>query len=497
MKHTVLVFLTWLLVKPMAFAQLTPVQSLNLEPQEIEVPEKFSSAFTADRSVNLPPGYKARIFYAGGLGKPRFLSFDHKRVLHVADMSNGKVYAMPDKNQDGVADTLLVAADGFSGNHDVKFYNRFMYVTEENKVWKLADEDSNGVYESRSVLIDNIAQGAPTGGHRTRSIAIDPLNGNIYLSIGSACNACREQQRAIIEQYNPDGTNKRTFASGTRNAVGLTFHPTTNRLWANNNGSDNLGNSIPPEWIDMVREDGFYGYPIAYGNKTWVDFDAAPDYQALLPITSQDSQKVNRMIAPAALIEAHSAPMGITFLNSSFGTSMQHGMITALRGSWNAPGDHRGYKLIYVDFTDAQDTTANFVADFCTGFITDTVARTYWARPVGIAITDNGEVFMSSDETNKFIIHIYYDKPVGMHEINDGEALAVYPNPAKNKVCITLKSAGMPMVKLYDIHGKEMTIDVQRSQQEIAFSTAHLKPGVYQCVVNTNGKQVSRKLIIE
>lgn len=479
------------------YAQLTPVQSLSLEQQQVEVPEKFRQVFTGNYVVNVPPGYKARIFYAGGLGKPRTLSFDHKGVLHVSDQTNGKVYAMPDTDQDGVADTLIVVAQGFSGNHDVKFYNRSMYVTETKRVWKLTDADSNGIYELRDTLIDNLAQGAPTGGHITRSIAIDSINGKIYVSIGSACNACREEQRAVIEQYDIDGTNGRIFASGTRNAVGLTIHPLTNKLWANNNGSDNLGNAIPPEWIDLVRDGGFYGYPFAYGNKTWVDFNAASDYQALLPITSSDSAKVNKMILPAAQIEAHSAPMGITFLNPSFSNNLKSGMISALRGSWNAPGDHRGYKLIYIDLTDAQDTTANFVADFCTGFITDTVARTYWARPVGVAINNKGEIFMSSDETNKFIMHIYRDNSVGLNEQINDKNVTLYPNPSSGLVYIEVNTDEKPVIKLYDQKGSLIHINSKMESGKISMDMSHLISGLYTCTVTGTKGTTSRKILIQ
>lgn len=497
MKNILLVFFLLSAASQHLYAQLTAVQSLSLEQRQVEVPEKFKAVFTGNFTVNVPPGYKARIFYAGGLGKPRSLSFDHKGVLHVSDQTNGKVYAMSDANQDGIADTLIVAAEGFSGNHDVKFYKRFMYVTEEKKVWKLTDADSNGIYELRDVLIDNLAQGAPTGGHRTRSIAIDSINQKIYVSIGSACNACREEQRAAIEQYDIDGTNRRIFANGARNSVGLTLHPSTNKLWANNNGSDNLGNAIPPEWIDIVRDGGFYGYPFAYGNKTWVNFNAASDYQALLPITSSDSAKVNKMILPAAQIEAHSAPMGITFLNASFPDNLKSGMITALRGSWNAPGDHRGYKLIYVDFTDWQDTTANFVADFCTGFITDTVARTYWARPVGVAINNNGEVFMSSDETTKFIMHIYREKSVGLNEQLNDNRITLYPNPSSGLVYIEVGTDEKAIVRLYDGKGVEIKVSSKTENGKISMDVSRLTPGTYNCVITGPKGSTSRKILIQ
>lgn len=492
---TALYFTLW-----QAHAQLTPRRPLDLRPQTVEVPAAFKQAMPGTYTVNLPKGYRASVFYAGNLNKPRFMSFDGNGVLHVADYNAGIVYAMPDVNHDGIADTILVAASGFTGNHDVKFYNGNMYVTEARKVWKLTDANQDGVYEQRSVFIDNIGGNAPQpdGGHATRTLAFDSINGKVYLSIGSRCNACREEYRAVIEQYNTDGTGGRVFASGIRNAVGLTFHPTTNKLWANNNGSDNQGNGIPPEWIDLVRENGFYGYPFAYGNKTWLDFNAAPDYQALLPITATDSAKVNKMVLPAAHVEAHSAPMALTFLNGSFPASLNNGLISAMHGSWNAPGDHRGYNLTYVDFTDEFDTTANFTADFCTGFITDTVNRVYWARPVGLAITEKGELFMSSDESTRFILRIYPENPVGLRRFDNELHVLLYPNPSSGEIRVKLASQQQADITLYNTQGANVhaPVSFNNAASEGVINTRGLVPGIYRCVIVQDGKIATRNVLI-
>jgi glucose/arabinose dehydrogenase len=226
-------------LKSQTLVYTTPLKGLALRKVKVEIPPQFKSAVdTSKFYVNLPPGYYARLFYAGGLVRPRFMSFDEKGVLYVSDMvSNlqGKVYALPDKNNDGIADTAIVAASGFTNNHDVKFYKGSMYITESNRVNKLEDLNNDGIFETRTNFISNIPYGS---GHFTRTIVFDSLDHKAYLSIGSSCNVCRDSNRAIIEQYNDDGTGKRTYATGIRNAVGMTLHPVTNKLWADNNGSD-------------------------------------------------------------------------------------------------------------------------------------------------------------------------------------------------------------------------------------------------------------------
>ncbi|MFN5024612.1 MAG: PQQ-dependent sugar dehydrogenase [Bacteroidota bacterium] len=488
MKNTRIAILTLQLVlSAYLFAQpgtayLTPVKSIAANEVNVEVPLKFSSLFPSSRKLTVPVGYKVRLFHIGGLTKPRFMSYDANGVLHVADQTAGKVFALPDKNNDGIADTIITAADNFSISHDVKFYKGAMYVTNERRVWKLTDTNSDGVYETRTVFIDSIAEGAtqPGGGHRTRTLVFDSVNAKAYLSIGSLCNVCREEYRAVIERYNDDGTGREIFATGVRNAVGMDIQPTTRKIWANNNGSDRQGNEIPPEWIDVVRENGFYGYPFAYGNQAWFNMNAHPDYQALLPITATDSAKVNKMIQPAALIRSHTAPMALHFLNASFPDSMRYGMLSALRGSWNAPGNHRGYSVIYLHLDGPTDTVVKHVSTVVSGFLTDSVNRVFWGRPVGIATDNNGQIMISSDEGTACILQVYREIATGMSESNIGdETLSIVPNPASEFITIQTTHP-IDYLKIVDTSGR---LYLQATSSQIDIRT--LKAGSYIILART------------
>jgi hypothetical protein len=45
-----------------------------------------------------------KYFPAGGLNYPRFMAFDAGDVLHLSDMSRGRILALPDLDRNGVAD---------------------------------------------------------------------------------------------------------------------------------------------------------------------------------------------------------------------------------------------------------------------------------------------------------------------------------------------------------------------------------------------------------
>ncbi len=484
-------------------AVLTPVLDIGMHTETVGVPAKYAAAFPAGRTLSVQSDYSVSVFHVGGMTKPRFMAFNPAGVLHVSDMSAGKILALPDADNNGVADTAIEAATGFSGNHDVKFYKGAMYVTEPTRIWKCIDADGNGIYESKTVFISGIA-GNETNGHTTRTVVFDSVNQKIYVSVGSSCNVCREGHRAIIEQYNEDGTGRRVFATGTRNAVGMALHPATNKLWANNNGSDQQGNELPPEWIDVVRDGGFYGHPFAYGSGVWFDFNAHANYVALLPITAADTAKVATLVQPAALIRAHSAPMALAFMNAASGSAMQHGFLTALRGSWNttAPNNFRGFKVIYGHLSSADDTTVDYVGDFCSGFLTDTVARIFWGRPVGVAISNDGKVYISSDESSKVILVLTPSALSGIQP-TAGEVLragAVYPNPMKNKftVPLTLTKATEVTVVLYDIAGRAVSALMKQKlpagshRQQI--DVTNVPAGYYMLKITADGSSVTQKL---
>jgi len=211
-------------------------------------------------------------------------------------------------------------------------------------------------------------------------------------------------------------------------------------------------------------------------------------------------------VPPAALIRAHSAPMALQFLNSKFGPDLQYGFLTALRGSWNTtnPNDFRGYKVIYGHLSSEQDTTVDYVSDFCSGFITDTVNRVFWGRPVGIAIDENGKVYISSDEGNRVILVMTPEPGVS---VIPGEkmvlnAATVYPNPAKNKITvdISLSQSTNVAISLYDLTGKEVVFVPNQwfpaGAHDLEVDVEGLTQGMYVVKINTDENSITQKVML-
>jgi glucose/arabinose dehydrogenase len=403
-------------------AFVTPRIDLGLQPVPLKVPEQYTSAALLDRELLLPPGFEVKVFAAGEpLFGPRYMAWSSEGVLHVANMKVGgsqftpasdqskpppesqmraQVVAMPDRDGDGVADEIRVVADQLWFPNSIQFHGEYLYVADMHQVVRLRDNDGDGFYEEREVLVPDL----PIGHHRTRTIQIDPAREKLYLSIGSSCDLCREtdERRATIMEFNLDGSNGRIFATGLRNAVGLDIHPVSGELWGTFNGHDR---SAPPERIDIIRDGAFYGWPLAHGYRSWINFAGESSYRsAIYPLTAQDSAWVETVPKPVAQAGAHLGPMGIHFYRGErFPEPFRHAAFVAFRGGSNAivPG-----QKVLALFSEP-DGSSPRLAEFLSGFQPKVGSGDgVWGKPVGLTTDVDGNLYVSSDWINHMILRI-------------------------------------------------------------------------------------------
>jgi len=175
-------------------------------------------------TVNLPPGFGISVF-AQDLRDPRMMTLGPDGQLYVAERGAGRIVCLPDGNGDGVSDGVQVVAGGLGAPSSIAFYkDGSLYVGETTRILRLSDLDDQGVFQKREVIID----GLPSGGHSTRTVLFSPDWSSLFVSVGSSCNVCIEEdgRRAAIVRYNPDGSGEEIYASGLRNAVGIAFRST-------------------------------------------------------------------------------------------------------------------------------------------------------------------------------------------------------------------------------------------------------------------------------
>jgi glucose/arabinose dehydrogenase len=329
--------------------------------------------------VVLPPGFRIETF-ASGLGSARFMALSPRGDLLVAITRQGTVLALPDRDGNGRADRVAPVAEGLDLPHGLAVHQGFLYVAETGRVIRYRyDSDQMRTDGPAQVIVPAIPKGR---GHFTRTIAFGP-DGRLYLSVGSSCNVCVEQdpRRAAIVRYQPDGSGEELFATGLRNAVGILWHPGTRQLWATNNGRDWLGDDLPPEYVTVVKEGAFYGWPHCYARQGKVVLD--PEFGR--------ADRCRQMTLPTVEIQAHSAPLGLAlYTGRQFPEQYRGNLFVAFHGSWNRSVP-TGYKVIRIKL--GGERVLGF-EDFATGWLQGTQA---WGRPVDLLTAPDGSLFLSDD----------------------------------------------------------------------------------------------------
>jgi glucose/arabinose dehydrogenase len=231
-------------------------------------------------------------------------------------------------------------------------------------------------FKKSTVVIPDL----PTGGHITREIVFG-ADGMLYLSVGSSCNLCEEDdpRRAAISRYRPDGTGGTVVASGLRNAAGLAVNPTTGAIWASQNERDNLGDDVPPEEINVLSDGTNFGWPYCYGQRL-----PNPEYRT--------PNRCAGTTPPALEMQAHSAPLGVTFYTGTqFPEEYRGDFFVAFHGSWNRR-QPTGYQLAHVDVKDGRPVSYE---PFAWGWLTP--SDDVDGRPVYPAVGSDGSLYLSDD----------------------------------------------------------------------------------------------------
>ena len=251
-----------------------------------------------DKPIQLPEGFAINVF-ARDLSDPRMMALGPDGAIYVAERGADRVIRLPDRDGDGQSDGVeLVAADLRRPNSLAFHPDGSLYVGETRQVLRLSAPDAQGAFQERKVVIEDL----PASGHNTRTVLFSPDGKSLFVSVGSSCNVCEEEdaRRAAIVRYNPDGSGEELYASGLRNAVGIVFRPDSDELWASNNGRDMLGDDLPPETVYQVEEGADYGWPRCHSGRIADPEFGGPDAcQGVSP--------------PTVEMQAHSAPLGLRF----------------------------------------------------------------------------------------------------------------------------------------------------------------------------------------
>jgi glucose/arabinose dehydrogenase len=374
------------------------------------------------------PGFTVAPF--AQIGKARLMRTAPNGDIFVAATGAGSIQVL--RAADGAAkpSDIETFAKDLDQPFGIAFYPagpnpKWVYVATVNSVVRFPYQ--NGDMEARGpaqTLVPRLAE--TTGMHTTRDIAFSADGSRMLVSVGSGSNVAesmpkmepaalrewtathalgaawgKDLDRADVLSFDPQGQDRKTFATGIRNCVGLAVQPTTKDVWCATNERDMLGDNLPPDYATRVREHGFYGWPWYY-----IGDNEDPRRKGERP------DLAGKAIVPDVLFQAHSAPLEIAFYTArtgaaAFPAEYRGDAFVALHGSWNR-AKRTGYKVVRVKLKNGVPTGE--YEDFLVGFVADD--KGVWGRPVGVTVAHDGALLVS-DDGGDMIWRIAYDHKEG------------------------------------------------------------------------------------
>lgn len=380
----------------------------------------------ADVTLKLPAGFSATA-----------ISESVGRARHIAVNTNGDVYVKLERLRNGKGIVVLREKNGkttevnsfgdFPGS-GIAIKNGYLYVTSDEAVFRYKFNEKNEISPSQKPekIITGLVNKRQ---HAAKTIALDDA-GNIYVNIGAPSNSCQIKDRENgskgmdpcpildsaggIWQFKADKLNQTykdgsRYATGIRNAVGVTWNSSANDLYAMQHGRDGLfqmfpemydaeqGAELPAEELLRVKKGSDFGWPYCY-------YDQFQSKKILAPEYGGDKKKQGRcegVDTPEVAFPGHWGPNALVFYTGSqFPEKYKNGVFIAFHGSWNrAPLKQQGYKVVFVPFNADGKATGEYevFADGFTGAEELASPGDAKTRPCGLAEGPDGSLYISDD----------------------------------------------------------------------------------------------------
>ena len=247
----------------------------------------------ASAAPKVPPGFQVELF-ASNLNDPRVVRIAPNGDIFIAESEPGRIRILRADGA-GKASSNDVFASGLDQPFGIALYPpgsdpQWMYIANTGSVvrypYRSGDLKARGKPEVIVRDLPHAGGRSVQRGHITRDIVFSKDGRQMFVSVGSASNAGEgigkrdaaaiarweaehglgsawgnETDRAAVLVFDPEGRNRRVFASGLRNCVGVAVDPMTGDLWCSTNERDDLGDDLVPDFITRVRDGAFYGWP--------------------------------------------------------------------------------------------------------------------------------------------------------------------------------------------------------------------------------------------
>ena len=371
-------------------------------PSDLPKPMATKSATNGPRLIDrpknawpvAPAGFKVQLF-ASGFNEPRKILTAPNGDIFMAESSGGDLKLFRGITTDGKPVTTETFVTGLNRPYGIAFYPpgpdpKYVYVGNTDSIVRFPYHNGDLKASGPAEKIADLPSGE---GHWTRDVVFSSDGKQLFVAIGSASNANdpdtnpEEKGRANVTVMSPDGSNRRIYASGIRNAgAGLAIDPKTGELWASVNERDQLGDNLVPDYITHIQDGAFYGWPYYY-------IGSNPDPR----LRGKHPELKEKVTVPDVLIQPHNATLQLTFYEDKQFPAEYHGDIfSSQHGSWNK-FVRTGYEVIRVPLHQSGKASGEY-EDFVTGFVLPN--GEVWGRPVGVTVAPDGSLLITDDGSN-------------------------------------------------------------------------------------------------
>ena len=412
---------------PAGLSSESPTASAARSTTALVVPAgEGGGALSTPRVLAVPPGWTARVW--ARVPGARMEAWTPEGSLLVSEPGEGSIVEL----RPGATGTAIVSPllSGLTSPQGMAFARRggrwVLYVAETDQVDRYPWA-SGGISGARTVIAKDLPDADPGAddNHRAKDVAV-ARDGTVYFNVGSSSNANPDDrtmspQRAVIMAVRPDGTDLRVVERGVRNGEGLAVAP-DGSVWTAVNERDNIQfpshgayatysdafgqviqgyvNDHPPDEVAAVTAGRDLGWP-------YCDPDQDDSHPAgslarvpLVPnaVTNPGGTRLDcAKLAPVEVgIPAHSAPLGLTFLEGSkVPARWSGGAVIAVHGSWDRQPP-RAPAVLWSAWNAVKGTLMPAIT-LIGGF--QNPGGTYWGRPVDAVPGPDGALYVSDDAT--------------------------------------------------------------------------------------------------
>jgi len=156
-----------------------PVSAVNNQQENNSLFNKYH----LDK-IKLPRGFKISVY--AEVPNARSICISPSGTVFIGTR-NDKVFAIPDKNNDGKADSVYEIASGLQSANGVAFKDGSLFIGAGSTIYRMDNIESNLANPPKPVVVYN--QFPSDSHHGLRYISFGPDN-KLYVGVGAPCNVC-------------------------------------------------------------------------------------------------------------------------------------------------------------------------------------------------------------------------------------------------------------------------------------------------------------------